>query len=624
MERENAEKNKFDMESFRILAELSNAIILEWDVKNDYLHVADNWELVFGKKPTGELFSKNIKRNFIIASDCHDVLTQYINKIQSQSKPLVHRYEKFELKLRTLQGEYRWFQLRMLLRCNKEDKAERVFGLMTDINTQKNEYEKLLQQAQKDVLTGLFNKGTTENFITEYLLNDSLVSKKQALFIIDIDGFKAINDNLGHLFGDAVIAELAKTIQSSFRNSDIVGRFGGDEFVALLKNINTEEIIQEKAWELVENLRREYKADKEKYQVSASIGIAVCPDSGNTFAELFEKADKAMYHVKSAGKNNYYIYHDAMPTYEYVSERMDYELPSGDKKNKKAFTENIIEYIFRILYRSKDANAATNLILEVIGRKYNISRAFILEKITEKKFSTTFEWCNDGIISRQNIEQNIPREVAMRFYKHFDEEGIFSYADIAILPNDLKGFFSDSPVKAILECAIYDDKGDFYGGICFEYHQHPRCWTDEEIESLSFTAEILGTFLQQKRYMDSMNLSRVQALEILDHIDAFIYVIDKKTYEILFFNKKAAEFFGTDSLGKNCFNIICDEETKCSFCPIDLMAEALQSIKKDIYIAKRKIWLRIAVSKIYWQQNREVCLVHAHDITTMKNKQNKK
>ncbi|MBB5337426.1 PAS domain S-box-containing protein [Pectinatus brassicae] len=313
-----------------------------------------------------------------------------------------------------------------------------------------------------------------------------------------------------------------------------------------------------------------------------------------------------------------------MLTYEYVSERMDYELPSGDKKNKKAFTENIIEYIFRILYRSKDANAATNLILEVIGRKYNISRAFILEKITEKKFSTTFEWCNDGIISRQNIEQNIPREVAMRFYKHFDEEGIFSYADIAVLPNDLKGFFSDSPVKAILECAIYDDKGDFYGGICFEYHQHPRCWTDEEIESLSFTAEILGTFLQQKRYMDSMNLSRVQALEILDHIDAFIYVIDKKTYEILFFNKKAAEFFGTDSLGKNCFNIICDEETKCSFCPIDLMAEALQSIKKDIYIAKRKIWLRIAVSKIYWQQNREVCLVHAHDITTMKNKQNKK
>ncbi|MBB5337425.1 diguanylate cyclase domain-containing protein [Pectinatus brassicae] len=311
MERENAEKNKFDMESFRILAELSNAIILEWDVKNDYLHVADNWELVFGKKPTGELFSKNIKRNFIIASDCHDVLTQYINKIQSQSKPLVHRYEKFELKLRTLQGEYRWFQLRMLLRCNKEDKAERVFGLMTDINTQKNEYEKLLQQAQKDVLTGLFNKGTTENFITEYLLNDSLVSKKQALFIIDIDGFKSINDNLGHLFGDAVIAELAKTIQSSFRNSDIVGRFGGDEFVALLKNINTEEIIQEKAWELVENLRREYKADKEKYQVSANIGIAVCPDSGNTFAELFEKADKAMYHVKSAGKNNYYIYHDA-------------------------------------------------------------------------------------------------------------------------------------------------------------------------------------------------------------------------------------------------------------------------------------------------------------------------
>ncbi len=485
---------------------------------------------------------------------------------------------------------------------------------MTDINRQKEEYEHLLHQAHNDVLTGLFNKATTQKFITNYLKNARLKDKKQALFIIDIDGFKAVNDHFGHLFGDAVIAELAHHIKDSFRKTDIVGRVGGDEFMVLLKNISDNNIISDKAQELIGQLQREYNAKEEIYKISASVGIAVSPESGIEFEELFEKADRALYHVKAEGKNNYYIYHDKMPVSEYVNNRINSEL---QEKNQKSFYENVIEYIFRILYRSEDADAATNLILEVIGRRYSISRTFILEKKKNQMYANTFEWCNDGVQSQQGKQQHILSMVAEKFFHYFDENGVFSCENVTLLPQELRRYFNNSPVKALLECAMVD-KGNLVGLIGFEYHPHPRAWKNEEIEALSFTAEILGTFLLHRRSMDEVKLSRMQALEILDHIESFIYVIDKNTREILFLNESAAEFFGTDKIGKHCYDSVCCESMNCSFCPAVLLTEVVKSAKQDIYIPKRKIWLHVSVSKIQWDGDRDVCMVHCHDITAIK------
>ena len=149
--------------------------------------------------------------------------------------------------------------------------------MMTNIDLQKKENEKLLYQAQTDVLTGLYNKATTQLMISDYLKYSSLQNKNQALFIIDIDGFKEINDYFGHLFGDAVLADLARCIKKSFRKSDIVGRIGGDEFIVLFKNITGKGPIQKKAAELVRLLQRKYTSNHITFKLSASIGIALSP-----------------------------------------------------------------------------------------------------------------------------------------------------------------------------------------------------------------------------------------------------------------------------------------------------------------------------------------------------------
>jgi len=205
---------QFDMESYRILAELSKAIMFEWDIATDRLYVSSNWKLKFGAEPPTENFSQHIPQVFFMHPEDTDELSSYIENIKNNKELIEHTkyYKKIEMRLLTKKDVYIWFQFRLLLRYNAKGLPDRVFCMITDINLQKKEYEKLLYRAQVDVLTGLYNKATAQAMIKDYLRKSQLQNKKQALFIIDIDGFKEVNDHFGHLFGDAVISDLAQCI----------------------------------------------------------------------------------------------------------------------------------------------------------------------------------------------------------------------------------------------------------------------------------------------------------------------------------------------------------------------------------------------------------------------------
>ncbi|MDF2564690.1 MAG: putative signaling protein [Massilibacillus sp.] len=611
---------QFDVESYRILAELSEAITFEWDVQTDKFYVSSQWKLKFDYEPSYDHFSQNIRQALRIHPADRRKIVRYVNQVKKNIEGFLqlNNYAEFEVRLLHNKQEYIWCKFRLVLRCGDDNQPERVFGMITDIDAEKKEHQKLLCQAQKDVLTGLYNKATTNQLIEEYIAEVTMPNKKQALFIIDIDGFKDVNDHLGHLFGDAVIADLAHSISRTFRDSDIVGRIGGDEFIVLLKNIPKMDIVFLKVQELLKSLRRSYDSNDKTYEVSASIGIALYPDHGDTFDTLFQNADQALYYVKEHGKNNFYLYYEEMPQVQYENKRMTASTDESNVPISKSFHENVIEYIFKILYRSKDANTAIHLILEVIGLKYNVSRAVIHEKTEDSLYSNTFEWCNKSVPSIQAEQQGISADFVEKVHPYFDKNGVFSCANINLLSDELKLYFKDSPVKSLLYCHMIDS-GMVRGVIGFEYYKHPRIWTNAEIEVLSFTAEILSTFLLKKRAIDKLKLSHVHALEIMDHIDSFIYVIDKNTHEVLFLNKKAIEFFGSHHMGGLCYEFISCEDGPCSYCPMLQITESIEQVNKEVYLPKRKLWIKAAVSKIHWNDDREVCLLHCHDITEYKN-----
>ena len=167
--------------------------------------------------------------------------------------------------------------------------------------------KKLKFEAENDLMTGLFNRVTSENMITDFLESDGKKGR-HALFVLDIDNFKRINDEIGHLSGDKVLVEASAGICQHFRTSDIKGRFGGDEFIILLKDIDSEEDLIKKANEILTVFHDIKLKENDQINILGSIGIAVYPDHGTNYHELFKKADIAMYHSKEAGKNGYSIY----------------------------------------------------------------------------------------------------------------------------------------------------------------------------------------------------------------------------------------------------------------------------------------------------------------------------
>lgn len=190
-----------------------------------------------------------------------------------------------------------------------------IIALINDVTKQHLLELELEKRSKTDPLTGLLNKGATEELIRMMLLNyykDNKENSKCALIMIDIDKFKEINDTLGHAKGDRVLAAIGNIIKESFKGKDVAGRIGGDEFMVFLRDIE----IKENALLMAERLEKQtakliMRPEINSY-VSLSIGIAILPDHGKTFEDLYAAADKALYYVKKRGRANWKLYSEEL------------------------------------------------------------------------------------------------------------------------------------------------------------------------------------------------------------------------------------------------------------------------------------------------------------------------
>ena len=156
-----------------------------------------------------------------------------------------------------------------------------------------------------DPLTGLLNKFSTENAAMEYL-NENGSRKSAALLIMDLDHFKLINDSTGHQAGDEALCEVGARLQRLFREQDIVGRIGGDEFLALLMNVSDRTLVARRCEQILEELRSIQLA-RTSIQLTCSIGVAFCPEDGCDYETLFGCADARLYEKKTHGKDGYLL-----------------------------------------------------------------------------------------------------------------------------------------------------------------------------------------------------------------------------------------------------------------------------------------------------------------------------
>ena len=187
----------------------------------------------------------------------------------------------------------------------KPYEPEIMLGRIEKALLQEEKNKAIRDEAYKDVLTGLWNRKHLQDEIDSLKDSDSTGS----FLIFDLDNFKGINDNYGHVVGDAALVAFAKTLKNFVHKDDIVARIGGDEFAVFLRNSYGKELLSDRIENLILEVEHEIKVVKEDDSYSSvSIGISAFPFDGKSFIELYNNADKALYYVKQNGKSGYHFY----------------------------------------------------------------------------------------------------------------------------------------------------------------------------------------------------------------------------------------------------------------------------------------------------------------------------
>jgi len=180
--------------------------------------------------------------------------------------------------------------------------AHFLWNLLTRL---KQTNEQITRLAHHDSLTELPNRILFYDRLNQAIARAHREKELFAVLFLDLDGFKLINDTLGHDVGDALLREVAKRLVSCVRDSDTVARMGGDEFTVIICNVRTPISIDRVAEKIVESLARPFMLNGKDRSISVSIGIALYPEHGTTPEQLVKMADAAMYLAKHSGKNCY-------------------------------------------------------------------------------------------------------------------------------------------------------------------------------------------------------------------------------------------------------------------------------------------------------------------------------
>lgn len=288
-------------ERFRIALAQTDSTIFDYDIREKRMLHGDKSAEKYGLTKWTENVPESLVKDGFVHPDSAGVFLEMYRKICAGAPNA-----SCTIQARLVTGEYAWQRVSMTNVYDGEGNALRAVGFLEDIDVQKRREEALRERSERDALTGLYNKGTTEMRISEHL--ESGVCGVNALFIVDIDEFKIVNDRHGHLFGDRTLAESARRISKLFHAEDIIGRIGGDEFIVFMKGVQDPAIVERRAGEICRAFSYAFESGCDIAKVSCSIGIAGSPRDGRTFDMLYQKADIALYAAKKRGKNCYCLF----------------------------------------------------------------------------------------------------------------------------------------------------------------------------------------------------------------------------------------------------------------------------------------------------------------------------
>lgn len=609
-ERKNVEEElKMQAERLHIVAAAEGEMIFDYNAKTDVMMIRDAAEII----NRSEIIINDYFGKFDNSTMHEEDVPVYFEVFQGALKSPKH--DSLELRSKRFEDDFKWYQCSITSMAGVEGYVTRVIGRIVNIDERKKKEMDLKIKAEKDALTGIYNKGATEQLIKQCLENDREGSQKiHALMMIDLDNFKEVNDVLGHAMGDQVLSEAASKILTSFKGSDIVGRIGGDEFVVLMRDIGAVSNADVLAERLCGELRRSLPSAGGDIVVSSSIGISIFPYHGVEYTELFGKADKALYTAKANGKDGYRVY-DAAATLAYHANRKNTYVADSDIV-MNPMNQRLEEIVMQVLVENWGKYVALSSVLELITMHYDMQRAFVCSSFLEKANEKELRFLAEGYEVGNETEEKKQRRIEFceqlsKIYKSFDV--IHQYDD---MEDETREFMIEEGIRCLLFYPFYQE-GIFQGAIIFEEHNTDELSIDEEqMNDLRCILRIINACILQEGFIGRVQNSVAQ-IQMMDNMDNYVYLIDADNYQINFVNRKVVLTTPEVHIGDYCYRVIGNKNAPCENCLMKSLDREnhYSCASEEHFNYSLRAWTRSSACWLECDENSATCMLNCMDIS---------
>lgn len=391
--------------------------------------------------------------------------------------------------------EFKWYRVTRQFEYDENNELVMVYGLMADINDEKKKETERQREAEIDPSLNIYYRNAAVKRIEAYLKAHS-DRRDFALFVIDIDNFKNINDTYGHLYGDTVIEMVANILKDIRPNFSVPGRYGGDEFFIFLYSADLQE-IKDAANQILSKMAEFRIADGTG--ITSSIGIVTGDsfDAPPVYKDMFEKADRALYAAKNNGKAQWQIYNESMN--KDSGRSITYE---ADDENNAAFTESkdLMKVFLELSSSAKTSEDAIYSIIKYITAKFDFDWMQVMQVNSHDDLITVrYEWSRDSEFHNNAGKSGYyVHSDIMKFRNYFEKHPVFE-----VIPANIEGFspkfqreFDKNKDYNIIYVSDTTTDENFYMFTCIRFDQNQK-WTKEEMDGLNIATKIMTMFIAQ-------------------------------------------------------------------------------------------------------------------------------
>ncbi len=300
------------------ILEQTRSFIFEWTPRLDSVKFSGSFERMYGYKPSTQDFLRDLRSSRLLHPDDMSCFIGRLNYVRSEASDAMCLVRFYNM----MSDQYVWNRVHFVVARNTAGIPARIVVVCADITDDRVRDEDELRRERTDYICSMYKRSASENKIRSFLREEGAAGQ-HALIIAEINGFERIETALGRVFASAVVRGCAEDISELFRDSDIIGRISGAQYILFVKNCGSLDELKNKAPRICEIIEKSYSSDEESVSISGKVGVSLFPKDGRTYEEMFSAALNALYFARHSINTNFAFSYETEPVRRITAESTD-------------------------------------------------------------------------------------------------------------------------------------------------------------------------------------------------------------------------------------------------------------------------------------------------------------